>query len=170
MLPEGMDVRAVVCDVDGCLTDGRIHRISDGTAMRSFHTHDGMGHKRLAAAGIMLAWLSATTERESIIGRARMLGLPESLVDTGEGEKGPRFQRLCAAMGVEPAQTIYLGDDVNDLPAMRLAGCSACPADARPEVRSRATLVLRARGGHGAFRELAEMILAARGGMGDVSG
>lgn len=160
MLPKGMDVRAVVTDVDGCLTDGKIHRLSNGAAMRSFHSHDGMGHKRLVAAGIKVAWLSATSERESILGRAQMVGLDPELVDTGEGEKGARFERLCEAMGVEPGQTIFIGDDVNDLPAMRKAGLSACPADARPEVRAEATIVLTAHGGEGAFRELADMVLA----------
>ena len=163
MLPKGMVVRAVITDVDGCLTDGKIHRISDGATMRSFHTHDGIGHKLLVQAGIKVAWLSATSERESILGRAQMVGLDPTLVDTGEGEKGARFEALCAAMGVSPGEAVFMGDDVNDLPAMRKAGLAVCPANARPEVRAAASIVLQARGGEGAFRELAEMVLAAGG-------
>ncbi|MDX2115318.1 MAG: HAD hydrolase family protein, partial [Planctomycetota bacterium] len=81
-------------------------------------------------------------------------------VDAGPGPKGPRFTELCERMGVPPAEVVYLGDDVNDLPAMALAGLSACPADARPEVRARVDLVLDAPGGRGAFRELADVVLA----------
>jgi 3-deoxy-D-manno-octulosonate 8-phosphate phosphatase KdsC-like HAD superfamily phosphatase len=87
-----------------------------------------------------------------------MLRVP--IVDTGEGPKGERFLSICGRAGVEPRQAIYLGDDVNDLPAMRRAGASACPADARPEVKAAADLVLECAGGRGAFRELADILLA----------
>ncbi len=158
------EVHAIISDVDGVLTDGTIHRLSDGSAMRSFHTHDGMGHKRLVAAGVKVAWLSGTTERESIVGRARMVRLDESLVDTGEGDKDPRFERLCRRLGVDPDRVVYLGDDVNDLPAMERAGLAACPADAHPDVRARATIVLTTPGGRGALRELADAILSPERG------
>lgn len=156
---EGFEVQAVISDVDGVLTDGRIGRLSDGSALRQFHVHDGIGHKALVRAGVKVAWLSATVERESILGRARMVGLEESLVDTGEGDKGPRFEALCRKLGVEPARVVYLGDDVNDLPAMERAGLSVCPADAHPTVLAAAAVVLGAPGGRGAFRELADAIL-----------
>ncbi|MEC9374555.1 MAG: HAD hydrolase family protein, partial [Planctomycetota bacterium] len=65
----------------------------------------------------------------------------------------------CEKLAVAPEETIYIGDDLNDLPAMELAGFSACPADARPEVRARVDLVLATRGGAGVFRELADMLL-----------
>ena len=160
---EAFEVHAIVSDVDGVLTDGRIHRLSDGSAMRSFHVRDGIAHKQLVRAGVKVAWLSATTERESILGRARMVGLDESLVDTGEGEKGARFDALCRRLGVDPDRVIFLGDDINDLPAMERAGLAVCPADAHPAVRGVASIVLRTPGGAGALRELADAILSPAG-------
>ncbi|MGP1310623.1 MAG: HAD hydrolase family protein, partial [Phycisphaerales bacterium] len=72
------------------------------------------------------------------------------------------LERACAAIGVAPDRCVYIGDDVNDLPAMLKCAFSACPADARPEVRSRASVVLDERGGRGAFRALADLVLNAK--------
>ena len=155
-------IDAVVSDVDGTLTDGCIHTTSDGKLFRSFHTHDGLGHHLLAEIGVRIAWLSATSETESIRVRARMLRLPDEHLDLGPGEKGARSTALCARLGFDPAHTVYIGDDQNDLPPMRLAGCPACPGDAHPEARAAARIVLATPGGRGAFRELADLIRAAR--------
>jgi len=151
-------VRAIVTDVDGVLTDGAIEFTGDGQESRRFHMHDGLGAALLRKSGVEIAWLSASTMVGAAAHRARMLGIEH--VDIGEGGKGPRFEKLCADMNVDPKETIYLGDDVNDLPAMQLAGRAACPADARPEVRAVCDLVLETSGGRGAFRELADIILA----------
>lgn len=156
-LPLPLQVRAIVSDVDGVLTDGGIHFTSMVPAGRVFNTKDGLGHHLLFEASIRVGWLSATSQGDSILGRARMLGVEH--VDAGKGDKGPRFTALCARLGVDPRQTVYLGDDVNDLPAMALAGASACPADADATVRARADLILDTPGGHGCFRELADLIL-----------
>lgn len=157
-LPLTTEIRAVVSDVDGVLTDGRIIFGDDEHAGRAFFTHDGMGTRMLQTAGIKVGWLSATSSGASIHRRAAQTGV--EFVDTGQGDKGPRFTELCGRMGVEPANTLFVGDDVNDLPAMARAGLSACPADARPEVKSTVDLVLEARGGRGAFREVADIVLA----------
>lgn len=156
-LPLATAIDAVVSDVDGVLTDARITIGSDGAHSRSFHMHDGLGTRRLLDAGLRVGWLSAGADDGTIRARARRLGVEH--VDVGEGEKGSRFERLCAAMGADAARTIYIGDDVNDLPAIGLAAVSACPADARPEVRARVDLVLETPGGRGAFRELADVLL-----------
>lgn len=149
----------VLSDVDGVLTDGTIALFPDGAKGRSFHVHDGMGVKLLQAAKYKIAWISASHD-DGVI-RARAQGLGVHHVDVGSGEKGERLRRACAAIGVPPERCVYIGDDVNDLPAMRLAAFSACPADARPEVRERVSLVLASKGGRGAFRELADLILHA---------
>lgn len=156
-------IRAVVCDVDGTLTDGRIFMTDAGEPMRAFSTRDGLGVDLLHNVGIQVAWLSATSRGHSTIARARMLGIPDALTDVGLGDKGPRFTGLCARLGCDPRTVAYLGDDLNDLPAMALAGLSACPADAHPQVRTQVDLVVAAPGGHGAFRDLADRILAVRG-------
>ncbi|HBS29276.1 MAG TPA: hypothetical protein DEB06_07455, partial [Phycisphaerales bacterium] len=147
--------------VDGVLTDGGIGYAHGPEAGRTFSTHDGLGHALLREAGIGFAWLSATTNDASILKRAGQLGV--SVVDTGSGDKGPRFLSVCERLGVAPGAVLYLGDDRNDLPAMRLAGLSACPSDARPEVRNFVDLVLDTPGGAGAFREAADIVLAGLG-------
>ncbi len=157
-LPLTTDFRAIVSDVDGCLTDGGIAYFGAAEAGRTFNTHDGYAHGMLADAGIKVGWLSATSNAASIERRAAQLSVPA--IDAGAGDKGPRFIALCQRLGVSPAQTVYLGDDLNDLPAMRLAGASACPADAAPAIRNTVDLVLETRGGRGAFRELADIVLA----------
>ncbi|MBL8744931.1 MAG: HAD family hydrolase [Phycisphaerae bacterium] len=157
-IPLGADIRLVVCDVDGTLTDGGVSLGHAPEVQRTFHTHDGLGAHLLQQAGIAIAWLSATTSGESIHRRAEMLRITHA--DAAEGPKAPRFSAICKALNIEPKHAIYLGDDVNDLPAMRLAALSACPADARPEVRAAVDLVLEAPGGKGAFRELADILLA----------
>lgn len=156
-LPLAAEIRAIVADVDGVLTDGGIHFTGEVRGGRVFNTKDGLGHHLLARAGIRIGWLSATSEAESILARARMIGVEH--VDAGKGEKGERFTALCARMGVEPRHVVYLGDDVNDLPAMNLAGLSACPADAHEAVRNRVDLILDAPGGAGCFRELADVVM-----------
>ena len=156
-----IDIKAVVSDVDGTLTEGSLYTTSDGAVMRRFTTIDGMGHNVLHNAGVKIAWLSATSEGGSVARRAEMLRVKH--VDTGAGDKGPRVRALCDAMGVELDQTLYIGDDINDLPAMQLCAMSFCPSDAHSTVRGSADTVLDAPGGHGAFRQLADAILATMG-------
>lgn len=154
------ELEAVITDVDGVLTDARIGVTSDGADIRFFHMRDGMGGRLLQAAGVQIAWLSAGRDTGAIRRRADMLDVVA--VDVGHGDKGPRFEALCQGLGVAPKGAAYLGDDVNDLPAMERAGLSACPHDAVREVREAADIVLATPGGHGAFREFAELVLAAR--------
>ncbi len=153
-------LKAVVSDVDGVLTDGRIGLGPGEAAIRFFDMRDGMGTKLLQKAGVEVAWLSASHDDGVIRKRAAMLGVEH--VDVGSGDKGERLKKLCAKMDVEPSDVLFIGDDVNDLPAMKLAGASACPMDARPQVVDAVDLVLDAPGGRGAFRELADLILAER--------
>jgi len=156
-LPLSTEVRAIVCDVDGVLTSGRIAMHSDGASSRAFHVHDGMGTRLLIEAGVKVGWLSAGADDGTIRARAERLGVEH--VDVGEGDKGARFESLCRAMGVGEAETLYIGDDVNDLPAMERAGLAACPSNARPEVCAAVDLVLEQAGGTGCVRETADLLL-----------
>lgn len=170
-IPTDLDLRALVSDVDGVLTDGLVGLSASGHKFRQFHVHDGMGARLLIGAGVRVGWISASTD-DGVI-RARAAGLGVHAVDVGDGDKGERLRRLCATLGVLPAQSLYIGDDVNDLPAIALAGYAVCPADARPEIRAAANQILEARGGRGAFREAADMLLAqlrARGTLPQIHG
>ncbi len=162
-IPLAADIRAVIADVDGTLTNGDISFTGSNDPGeepgRAFDTRDGLGMKLLQRAGIGVAILSSTLRGESSRQRMQMLGVEH--VDVGPGEKGPRFDALCKALNVTPQQVIYIGDDVNDLPAMERAALVATPADAHPAVRNRADIVLQANGGSSAFRELADILLDA---------
>jgi len=156
-LPLNVEIRAIVTDVDGVLTDGRVWMESGGAGARAFHMHDGMGARLLQGVGVKIGWLSSGGD-DGVI-RRRADGLDIDAVDVGPGEKGSRFEQLCERLGVSPTRTLYLGDDVNDLPAMKRAALSACPADAQPAVRSVVDLILEAPGGSGCFRQAAEILL-----------
>lgn len=156
--PLGMDIRAIVCDVDGTLTEGGVTFHTGDESARTFSTRDGLGTEMLQKKGIIVGWLSATSSAASIHARAKQLDIKH--VDAGKGDKAPRFIALCAQMGVSPASAIFMGDDANDLPAMALAGLSACPCDAHSSTLNRVDLILEKAGGRGAFRELADIVLA----------
>ena len=156
-LPLAAEIDTVVTDVDGVLTNGCIHVHSGGEQARAFHMQDGLGSRILQEAGFAIGWLSAAKDDGSTRARAERLQIQH--VDVGDGDKGERFTRLCADMGADPKRTLYLGDDVNDLPAMRLARLAVCPANARPEVKAAADCILDVAGGDGAFRELADMLI-----------
>lgn len=151
--------RLVVLDIDGVLTDGRVVYGAE-EELQAFDVRDGLGVKLLLREGLELAWISgrgcAATRR-----RAEELGVRELHLRTGP--KGAVLAALQERLGVAPAETVAMGDDLPDLALAALAGVFAAPADAHPEVRARAQLVCAARGGRGAVRELAEAMLRARG-------
>lgn len=149
-------IRALLTDVDGCLTDGGMYFDAAGQALKRFDVKDGYIVGPLRRAGVMLVWVSGD---DSAITRARAHKLGIDELHSGVEDKGQVVRDFLCRHGLGPQEVVYLGDDVNDLPAMAEAGFCACPADATPEVRAAADLVLTRPGGHGAMRELAELIL-----------
>jgi 3-deoxy-D-manno-octulosonate 8-phosphate phosphatase (KDO 8-P phosphatase) len=150
----------VILDVDGVLTDGRLHYGPQGEALKVFDVRDGHGIKLLRAAGIEVAILSAR-RAEMVTVRARELGIAH--VIQGESDKRAGLQRLLAATRMQAAHCAYIGDDWPDLPVLAQVGLPATVADAAPEVRRAAAWTAAARGGRGAVREFAEFILRAQG-------
>lgn len=155
-----VSVRLVVCDVDGTLTNGGMYYSAEGEVMKRFSAHDGMGLRLLLHFGIQVALMTSETTTFAAA-RARKLGIPHVLA--GIEDKGQAIQELAVTVNISLADTLYIGDDINDLPAMRLCGVIACPSDAVYAIRRQAHFISEARGGHGAVREIAEMILAAQG-------
>lgn len=149
----------VVFDVDGVLTDGRLYLGDDGTEFKAFHVRDGHGFKLLREAGIKVAALSG--RRSSAVTR-RMEELQVDLHRQGCQHKDQDFAELLEHFGLRGDQVAYLGDDVIDLPAMRLAGLPVAVADAHPTVRAAARWITTLRGGRGAARELCDFIIQAR--------
>ncbi len=151
-------VRLVVLDFDGVFTDNRVWVNEAGQEMVAAHRGDGMGIARLRRAGVHVLVLSSEVN-PVVAARARKLGLP---VLQGLEDKARALQAYMEEHGFRPEETVYLGNDVNDVPCFPLVGWAVVVADAHPEAKRAADAVLRARGGYGAIRELADRILAAR--------
>lgn len=154
------DVQLIVFDVDGVLTDGGLWYGPDGEVMKRFDVKDGHAMVLARLTGLPIALLTARTSR---IVETRAHELKLAKVFQGRREKGPALLELCEELKVAPANAAYMGDDVNDLPAMKPCGLTACPADAVAEVRSAVHFVASAPGGRGAARELIELVLRATG-------
>ena len=153
-------LRLVVLDADGTLTDGRLYYGAEGEALKAFDVRDGHGLRLLSIAGMKLAVL--TGRRADLIEeRCRELSI-DHVVGRSRA-KGEAIELLCAEAKVPLDETAYMGDDVNDLPALRKVAFSCAPRDAAPEVRREVDWVSRRDGGRGAVRELCEILLAARG-------
>jgi 3-deoxy-D-manno-octulosonate 8-phosphate phosphatase (KDO 8-P phosphatase) len=147
-------------DVDGTLTDGVLTLTPEGGEWKSFHVRDGAGVKLLPRVGITPAIVSGRTS-EAVSRRAREMGV--TLVHQGVDDKAARLRELCAQLGLRPEEAAFAGDDLSDVPAMRLAGFSAAPADAAPEAQAVADYVTPSPGGHGAVREAIEVLLKRLG-------
>ena len=154
------NVRLVILDVDGVLTDGSIWTGENGELVKRFFTRDGLGIKMLQAAGIPVAILTGRVSAQTAA-RCRELGITS--VAQGKRFKTDAFRALLSEHHVSADETAYMGDDVPDIPVLRAAGLSAIPADASAEVRPLAHFVSDFTGGNGAVRSLAELILKAQG-------
>ena len=158
LLARAARIRLVLLDVDGVLTDGRLYYGPDGEAMKAFDVRDGHGIVLLRAHvdfGVISGRPGNATGR-----RLEELRFKHAIF--GERDKLAGYARL-AHLGLADEEVAYMGDDVNDLPLLARVGLSACPADARPEVRERVHFVASAGGGRGAVRELCELVLRAKG-------
>lgn len=151
------DIRMLVVDVDGTLTDAGMYYDGRGEALKKFDTRDAKGMLMLRDAGVRVCIVTAET---SAVVRARMRKL--GITDYFPGVKNKRawLDEYAPQFGVSLAQTAYIGDDVNDLDGLRAVGLSCCPADAVPEVRRAVRYVCQAGGGAGAVREVCDLIRA----------
>ena len=153
-------VKLILFDVDGVLTDGKILLHPDGTESKQFDIKDGTGIVLAQRAGLTVGFLSARTSTPTAQ-RAAQLGV--TLLHQGVPSKIETYDQIVDELLLEDDQVAYMGDDVVDLAVLHRAGLAAAPADAVEEVRSRVHGVSRHRGGHGAARELVELILRAQG-------
>jgi 3-deoxy-D-manno-octulosonate 8-phosphate phosphatase (KDO 8-P phosphatase) len=154
------ELRLLVLDVDGVLTDRGLWTTESGVVIKRFDVRDGLGIRLLQQAGLEVAWLSGgksgATEQ-----RARYLGIRHVL--TGVRDKPAALAALQAQLGVSARESAFVGDDLNDLAVQPAVGLLIATADAVRPLRRRADWVLDRDGGDGAVRRLAEDILQARG-------
>ena len=150
-------IRLLVLDVDGVLTDGRLYFGARGEALKAFHVRDGVGLKQLQRAGLEIAVISG--RRSPVVAaRCRELGVRHVL--QGVGDKLAALTRLCARLKLTPAACACVGDDLPDVPLMRVAALSFAVADAHRAARHAADVVTRLPGGRGAVREVCDHLLA----------
>jgi 3-deoxy-D-manno-octulosonate 8-phosphate phosphatase (KDO 8-P phosphatase) len=154
-------VRLVGFDVDGVFTDGRFYLSDDGVESKAFSTQDGFGIRRLLSAGIEVAVVSGRSSRAVEL---RMAELGVRHVIQKCSDKVTAFGQLAANLGIDMADCAFVGDDVPDLPLLELTGYSIAVANAAAVVREQCDHTTRAAGGHGAVREVCELILEARPG------
>ncbi len=153
-------IEAILFDVDGVLTDGRIYYDETGNEWKAFHVRDGLMIKRMGMMGFRFG---AVTGRSSRLVERRMKELGVEFLMQMCMNKKSALMKFAADYDLAFEQIAFVGDDVIDLPAMALAGLAACPADADAEVKKRSDIVLEHSGGHGVLRELGERLLKARG-------
>jgi 3-deoxy-D-manno-octulosonate 8-phosphate phosphatase (KDO 8-P phosphatase) len=152
-------IRLLVLDVDGTMTDGRLYYGKEGEALKAFDVRDGHGLRLLRIHGGVK--LAALTGRRADLVEQRCRELFIEPVVGSSREKGVALRKICEEVGIALSATAFMGDDVNDLPALRLAALSCAPSDAAPEVLRDVRWVSRRRAGRGAVRELCEVLLAA---------
>jgi 3-deoxy-D-manno-octulosonate 8-phosphate phosphatase (KDO 8-P phosphatase) len=150
-------LKAIALDVDGVLTDGGVWWGPDGEEWKRFCFADIMGVSLARKAGLLVTLISG--EDSPLVDRfAAKMNLPD--ITKGCKDKAGALRAFAGRNHLELGEICFMGDDVNDLAAMEIAGLAAAPADARPAARAKAAVVTEARGGNGAVRELADRILA----------
>jgi 3-deoxy-D-manno-octulosonate 8-phosphate phosphatase (KDO 8-P phosphatase) len=152
-------VRAVALDVDGVLTDGGVWWGPNGEEWKRFSFRDIMGVSLARKAGLLVALISG--EDSPLVDRfANKLGITD--VAKGCKDKAEAVRELARRHGIALSEICFMGDDVNDLPAMEIVGVAAAPAGSHPAVLLRAAFIATRGGGNGAVRELLDAVLASR--------
>jgi len=158
-LPQIMaKIKAIAMDVDGVLTDGGVWWGPNGEEWKRFHFADIMGLSLARKSGMAIALMSG--ENSPLVDR---LAAKFSISDVHKEckDKAAALRTFSEKHGLRVQEICFIGDDVNDLPALKIAGLSACPADARRAIREHCQVVTKLGGGNGAVREVVDMLLAS---------
>lgn len=160
ILQRAKDIRALLLDVDGVLTDGGLYFTENGETSKRFNTLDGHGLKLLQRAGVEPVII---TGRDSAALRVRLNALNIQHAHFGVEDKHSAAQSALQSLGLSWAQTAAMGDDWPDLPMLLPSALACAPPNAHREVLSRVHWVTQAPAGHGAVREVCDLLLQARG-------
>jgi len=164
ILEKAKHIKLVVFDVDGVLTDGSIIIGDDGEEYKAFHSRDGHGMRLLQYTGVEIAII---TGRTSMVVEHRMASLGIDYVFQGQTVKLPAFEELIRALNLSPEQCAYVGDDWVDLAIMSRVGLAIAVQDADNIVKRHAHWITPSNGGHGAAREVCELIMEGQGTLQD---
>jgi 3-deoxy-D-manno-octulosonate 8-phosphate phosphatase (KDO 8-P phosphatase) len=157
---KALNIKLLLTDCDGVLTDGGVYYSSRGEEMKRFSIRDGMGVARLRKLVGVETGIITGEDSEIVLRRAEKLRIKEYY--PGVLDKLAKLKEILKTMNLGPEQIAYIGDDVNDLEIMKIVGLSACPADAISFIINIADVVLKNKGGYGAFRDFAEIIISTQ--------
>ncbi|MBU0700821.1 HAD hydrolase family protein [bacterium] len=160
IIEKAKQIKMLILDVDGVLTDGGIIIDANGREIKVFNVYDGAGIELAHKAGLLTAIISG---RYSAPVEHRAKELRINKVYQNAANKVEVYNKLIAKYGIIPEQTAYIGDDIFDIPLLKLVGLSFAPATGRQEVRDIVDFVTQSAGGKGAVREAIEVILKAQG-------
>lgn len=164
LLEKATEIKCLISDVDGVLTDGRLYIDNFGNELKTFDVQDGMGLKLLLCADIHVAII--TTSRNKVIDhRMAQLGIKHYF--KGQVDKNAAFQSLKASLSLQDEDFAYIGDDLPDLPIIQQVGLGIAVANAVLTVKESANWITQNRGGCGAVREVCDFLLQAREGQTD---
>ena len=153
------EIKMLLTDCDGCLTDGGMYYSEKGDELKKFNTRDGMGFGMLRKQGVIAGII---TSEIVDLNRRRAEKLKLDILEAGCKDKAAAIKRLCEQYGIVQENVCYIGDDINDIEAIKMVGFGCCPADAMPEVKAVAEYVSVVKGGEGVIREVVDKILVKK--------
>jgi len=154
------DIKLIIFDCDGVLTDGKIIHGGENLDIKSFHAHDGLGFNLLQMAKIVSAIITGRSS-DALIRRCKDLQI--SNFCQGAAKKLFAAQKLLNKYRFKWSEVVYMGDDWNDIPVMQKVAFAVCPADAMPEIKELSDMVTERKSGDGAARELIDYVLYQKG-------
>lgn len=160
LMKRASQIKLVLTDCDGVLTDTGVYYSADGEVMKRFSIRDGMGVERLRKYANVESGIVTGEATEIVRKRAEKLKMNE--IHLGINYKDRQLKEIFERRNLKPEEVAFIGDDSNDVTVMRLAGLTACPNDATQFAKNESDIILKTNGGYGAFREFAEIIIEAK--------
>ena len=145
------EIKLLILDVDGVMTDGGMYWTESGDQMKKFNTKDGLGIMGLTKKGFQVGIISSGFTKNMVQQRAELLGIERCYV--GQDPKLQVLTQWCTEMSISMKEVAIIGDDINDLEVMKSVGLAICPSDAVNEVKSVCAIILSQKGGQGCVRE-----------------
>ncbi len=159
LIKKAKAIRLLICDVDGVLSDGKVYYSNQGDEIKSFNIKDGLGIKQLLDNGIKVAIITGR-QSDIVERRATELGIP--FIYQGKKDKRKSYKAIIDELKITPAEVAHVGDDLPDLPLMKMSGLGISVNDGHAFVKQNADWCTQLNGGEGAVREIADLLLVAQ--------